>query len=252
MIKKKQIKSFGTVLAFGILAVIFLPSLLSQSNEAAEAPTASVSAEPAPIEVPVEIAPVTPTEEIPPPTANVITVGEYDDNGSYDRDLFGSAWADVDGNGCDTRNDVLTRDIANAVITSDCNVQSGTATDPYTGLSVEFVRGQGTSNLVPIDHIIALGDAYYASGYAWSPEKRAEFANDPLNLISTTQTFNSWKSDKTPSEMLDAEYQLEKHNLSFTGKCFYASEYTKIAVKYELPVRQVDANALNSMLTTCA
>lgn len=29
----------------------------------------------------------------------------------YDREQFGSAWTDVDRNGCDTRNDVLNRDL---------------------------------------------------------------------------------------------------------------------------------------------
>ena len=31
----------------------------------------------------------------------------------YERELFGPAWADVDRNGCDTRNDILRRDLAN-------------------------------------------------------------------------------------------------------------------------------------------
>jgi len=29
----------------------------------------------------------------------------------YSRSAFGSAWSDVNGNGCDTRNDVLARDL---------------------------------------------------------------------------------------------------------------------------------------------
>ncbi|MDQ1710045.1 MAG: hypothetical protein QOG49_1430, partial [Frankiaceae bacterium] len=34
----------------------------------------------------------------------------------YSRALFGQAWADVDRNGCDTRNDVLRRDLTSYVL----------------------------------------------------------------------------------------------------------------------------------------
>lgn len=243
------------VLAFAVLAVVLVPNFLSQSDTPpaglVEATTGATS-EPVPTPF-IATTEEPPTEEVTTaPLGTHLTIGNYNEDGTYDRDLFGSAWADVDDNGCDTRNDILTRDIVNSVITPDCKVQSGNVTDPYSGLTLEFVRGQGTSNLVPIDHIIALGDAYYAAGYAWSPDKRAAFANDPINLISTTQTFNSWKSDKTPSEMLDMEYQLEKHGVVFTGKCFYASKYINVAIKYDLPVRQVDSDALDQMLNTCS
>jgi hypothetical protein len=253
--KKKQIKSFGMILVFAVLAIMLAPSLLSEdSTPSAEVATTTIEATSEPSEVPDATTTEAPsTADVTPKQLETnLSIGDYNEDGTYNRDLFGSAWADVDNNGCDTRNDVLTRDIVNAVIAPDCKVQSGNVTDPYSGVALEFVRGQGTSNLVPVDHIIALGDAYYAAGYAWSPDERAAFANDPINLISTTQIFNSWKSDKTPSEMLDTEYQLEKHDVVFVGKCFYAEQYVDIAIKYELPVRQVDSDALDQMLSSCS
>jgi len=79
----------------------------------------------------------------------------------YDRDAFGQAWADTDRNGCDTRNDILRRDLAAATIeagTDGCDVLAGDrAPDPYTGKRVRFVRG-GASE-IDIDHVVALGDA---------------------------------------------------------------------------------------------
>jgi hypothetical protein len=33
----------------------------------------------------------------------------------YTRDQFGQAWADVDRNGCDTRNDILKRDLTSII-----------------------------------------------------------------------------------------------------------------------------------------
>src|ERR687889_2014458 len=53
----------------------------------------------------------------------------------YSRDEFGPAWADVDRNGCDTRNDILARDLTDETVkagTRDCVVLSGTLADPYT------------------------------------------------------------------------------------------------------------------------
>ena len=76
----------------------------------------------------------------------------------YDREQFGPAWSDVDRNGCDTRNDILKRDLAGETFkpgTHDCVVLTGTLSDPYTGKKISFSRGQGTSEAVQIDHVIA-------------------------------------------------------------------------------------------------
>ena len=46
------------------------------------------------------------------------------------------AWADVDHNGCDTRNDMLHRDLTAVTLkpgTTDCVVLTGVLNDPYTG-----------------------------------------------------------------------------------------------------------------------
>ena len=82
----------------------------------------------------------------------------------YDRSRFGVAWTDdvtvADGhNGCDTRNDILGRDLVAAEIkpgSNGCAVLSGTLRDPYTDTTVEFHRGDGTSSKVQIDHVVAL------------------------------------------------------------------------------------------------
>ena len=80
----------------------------------------------------------------------------------YDRALFGQAWADVDRNGCDTRNDTLKRDLTGIKYTNSvpCKVQSGTLADPYTGTSINFLRGAATRSAVQIHHVVALSDAW--------------------------------------------------------------------------------------------
>ena len=74
---------------------------------------------------------------------------------TYDREQFGPTWADVDRNGCDTRNDILARDLHNITKDGACTVLTGTLNDPYTGKSIDFTRGKATSSAV--DRSVALG-----------------------------------------------------------------------------------------------
>ena len=81
----------------------------------------------------------------------------------YTRAQFGPSWSDVDRNGCDTRNDILTRDLFEIVYregTRDCIVLSGVLIDPFSGEVIEFTRGVATSSEVQIDHSVALSDAW--------------------------------------------------------------------------------------------
>ena len=78
----------------------------------------------------------------------------------YDRDQFGPAWTDSDGNGCDTRNDILARDLTQTSIDGDgCTVRTGLLAGPYSRAWIPFVRGEDTSALVHGDHVGALSDA---------------------------------------------------------------------------------------------
>ncbi len=80
----------------------------------------------------------------------------------YARERFGPAWLDADRNGCDTRNDVLRRDLRDVVLdprTHGCVVLSGTLADPYTGRVLAFVRGSDGGG-VDVDHVVALGNAW--------------------------------------------------------------------------------------------
>ncbi|NDF02934.1 MAG: deoxyribonuclease, partial [Actinobacteria bacterium] len=72
----------------------------------------------------------------------------------YTREQFGPAWKDVDANGCDTRNDILKRDLKSVIyrgIGEDCVILSGVLTDPYSGETISFLRGVATSSEIQID-----------------------------------------------------------------------------------------------------
>ena len=112
----------------------------------------------------------------------------------YDREGgFGTAWLDVDRNGCGTRDDVLARDLTGIDAPGGCRVLSGDLLDPYTGESIAFVRGQDTSTAVQIDHLVALQNAWRTGAQQLSQEDRVALANDPLNLLAVDGPTNSAK-----------------------------------------------------------
>lgn len=111
----------------------------------------------------------------------------------YSRDEFGPAWADVDGNGCDTRNDILQRDLTDLELDPDgCRVLRGVLLDPYSSATIEFERGERSAE-VQIDHVVALADAWQKGAQQWTPERRRLLANDPANLLAVDGPLNQQK-----------------------------------------------------------
>lgn len=169
----------------------------------------------------------------------------------YDRELYGDAWTDdvtVAGghNGCDTRNDILRRDLADVVIKPDsngCTVLSGTLRDPYTGDTVPFLRGADTSSQIQIDHVVALSDSWQKGAQAWDPIKRRNFANDPLNLQATVGTANQQKRDGDAATWLPP---------AKAYRCPYVSRIVDVKLAYGLWVTQAEHDAIARILETCS
>ncbi|MGO1630248.1 MAG: GmrSD restriction endonuclease domain-containing protein [Microbacteriaceae bacterium] len=162
----------------------------------------------------------------------------------YDRDLF-PHWSDLDGNGRDTRNDILVRDLTDVTFTdaSEQLVATGTLADPYTGEAIDFQRGQGTSNAVQIDHLIPLAAAWTGGADDWTTDEREQFANDPINLLAVDGPANSSKSDKLPSEWMPANDAYH---------CTYAAQITVVADTYDLAVTEADRSELVATADACA
>lgn len=161
----------------------------------------------------------------------------------YERTQFGDAWADVDGNGCDTRNDVLARDLTG--ITTDpedsCVVLSGTLDDPYTGEVIAFERGEHSSE-VQIDHVVALSDAWQKGAQQWSAETREQFANDPANLLAVDGPANQQKGAGDAATWLPP---------SSGYRCVYALRQIRVKAAYGLWVTQAEHDALDGLLDRC-
>jgi hypothetical protein len=163
----------------------------------------------------------------------------------YSREEFGAAWADVDHNGCDTRNDVLARDLTGETFkpgTNNCVVATGTLTDKYTGKTISFVRGAGTSSDVQIDHIIPLSDAWQKGAQQLTAEQRKLLANDPLNLMAADGPTNGAKSDKDAATWLPP-------NRAF--RCEYVARQTVVKAKYNLWMTQPEHDAIAGILASC-
>jgi hypothetical protein len=163
----------------------------------------------------------------------------------YDRELFGQPWADVDRNGCDTRNDVLRRDLTAyrlKVGTHGCLVLSGTLRDPYTATTIAFVRGQATSAKVQIDHVVALSDAWQKGAQQWSSSRRTTYANDSLNLLAVDGLTNQRKSDGDAATWLPPDKAY---------RCPYAARQVAVKAKYGLWVTSAEKDALGRILATC-
>lgn len=162
--------------------------------------------------------------------------------GGYARELFGDGWVDVDGNGCGTRDDVLVRDLAGAVVDDDgCVVLAGTLDDPYTGAVVAFARGERSAD-VQVDHVVALADAWRSGAQASTTPARTAFANDPANLLAVDGPANQDKGASDASAWLPPEVGY---------RCVYALRQLRVKDAYGLSVTPAERDALDDALDGC-
>jgi Protein of unknown function (DUF1524) len=169
----------------------------------------------------------------------------------YRRDAFGDTWTDDNPapgghNGCDTRNDILDRDLVDKTYVSikRCPnaVATGTLHDPYTNATVAFVRGAQVGAAVQIDHIVPLALAWDLGARNWTDDMRLRFANDPANLLAVDGPANQHKGDQEPATWMPP-------NTAF--RCQYAMQFIAVLRGYGLPVDAPSATALRDAAATC-
>jgi Protein of unknown function (DUF1524) len=169
----------------------------------------------------------------------------------YRRAAFGESWTDdntapAGHNGCDTRNDILDRDLVEETYVSikRCPnaVATGTLHDPYTNAIVAFVRGNQTGAAVQIDHIVPLAYAWDFGARDWTDEMRVRFANDPANLLAVEGQANQDKGDKEPADWMPP-------NRAFW--CQYAVQFAAVLRGYGLPVDAPSATVLRDAAASC-
>lgn len=169
----------------------------------------------------------------------------------YRRAAFGDSWTDDNSapggrNGCDTRNDILNRDLDDKTFVSikRCPdaVATGTLHDPYTNAVVAFTRGEKTGAAVQIDHIVPLALAWDLGARNWPEDLRVRFANDPANLIAVAGNANQDKGDQEPATWMPP-------NAAF--HCQYAMQFIAVLRGYRLPIDAPSATTLRDAAATC-
>lgn len=163
----------------------------------------------------------------------------------YSRAVFGPAWFDEDANGCDTRNDILRRDLTAATTVAGnggCVVAGGTLPDPYSGRSEQFLRGRGSSWDVQVDHVVALGNAWQTGAQAWTADRRRAYANDPLVLLAVDGRLNQQKGDGDAATWLPP-------NRGY--RCAYVARQVAVKARYGLWVTPAERAAIAGILTSC-
>lgn len=243
----------GALLTLTVIVALIAPT---PSGDMTAAPSAGAvqSASPSTTTpAPSTTAPVTPSatpspmpSAAPDPHTAVgvlaaLPVGPRGAKTGYDRALFD--WRqDTDRNGCDTRNDVLRRDLTAITVTSEshgCVVTIGTLTSPYSGARLAFVRD---SSAVDVDHVVALSDAWQSGADALPGDQRVALANDPLNLLAVEHTLNQQKSDGDAATWLPPRTAY---------RCEYVARQIAVKAKYRLRVKPAEKTAMEHVLSAC-
>ena len=160
----------------------------------------------------------------------------------YDRDEW-RHWTDEDGDCQNARQEVLIAESTTAVTYTDadqCRVVSGTWMGPYTG---EQFDDPGE---LDIDRMVPLGNAHRSGGWAWSDDRKRQYANDLSydgHLIAVQAAANRSKGSDGPEDWKppDPAYW-----------CQYAIDWIAIKSSWDLSATESEAVALSEMLDTCA
>jgi len=221
----------------------------------AEAPTTSVPRASTTVVGSDDVPPATGAPPTTPPTTVASVPGAVDarvllaplvidDSPSpgvpYDRDSWdGGGWEDLDGDGCDTRDEVLQAQSSTPAQVDPyrCQVVAGDWVSAYDGLVTEDPGD------LQIDHVVALADAHRSGGWSWTPDRRRQFANDETNLIAVSGTSNQSKGSRSPDEWRPPRQE---------SWCAMATTWVTVKVLYGLTATTAERDALGQMLDTCA
>ena len=159
----------------------------------------------------------------------------------YVRALF-EHWRDIDGDGCDSRDQVLKRDSISLpqVDPVNCNVIAGDWVSPYDGAA------WSNPTDIDIDHVVALKEAWDPGAWAWSAAQRKAYANDTSDnrtLLAVTDSVNQSKSDRDPSNWLPPLQ-------SYT--CTYLGNWIAVKVRWNLSMDSSEFGRIKNLLqSTC-
>ena len=155
----------------------------------------------------------------------------------YSRDLF-PHWIDADGDGCNTRNEVLIAEADNPVtVGSGCSLSGGRWFSYY-----DRVSWTNPSD-IDIDHMVPLAEAWDSGARTWTTSERQQFANDlgdSRTLVGVTDNVNQEKGDQDPREWMPTY-----------DKCRYLREWVAVKHRWRLTADSAEKSALTSLASGC-
>lgn len=158
----------------------------------------------------------------------------------YNRDYF-NAWIDADGDGCNTRAEVLMVESLSVVTTrGTCTVSTGEWVSVY-----DSVRFTDAGDL-DIDHFVPLNEAWGSGAYAWDSATRVNFGNDlgyDASLLAVSARSNRSKGDQDPARWMPVNHSYF---------CDYAATWVAVKWRWSLSVDSLERLTLQSVLNGCS
>lgn len=155
----------------------------------------------------------------------------------YSRDLF-HHWIDADGDGCDTRDEVLISEADDPpTVGSGCSISGGRWYSYYEGVS------QYDASDIDIDHLVPLAEAWDSGAGSWSSSTREAYANDLgdyRTLVGVSASENRSKGDRDIAEWLPPQQQ-----------CRYLREWVAVKHRWRLTVDSTEKSAMSSLASGC-
>ena len=167
-----------------------------------------------------------------------------DDNPSahtgYNRDLF-NAWTDANGDGCDTRAEVLKTESASATTAhGSCTIDTGSWYSAYDGT---WFTDAGD---VDVDHFVPLKEAWVSGAWQWTSSTRVGFGNDlgyAASLLAVSASSNRSKSDQDPAAWLPT-------NADFY--CDYVATWVAVKWRWNLTIDTRERDTITRLLGSCS
>jgi hypothetical protein len=155
----------------------------------------------------------------------------------YARSEF-THWTDADGDGCNTRNEVLLAEaVTKPKIGSRCALSGGKWVS-YYDRKTWTDRGR-----IDIDHMVPLAEAWDSGAWRWTAAQRKAYANDLgdiRSLVGVTDSVNQSKSDRDVAEWLPTH-----------DRCRYVREWTAVKLRWQLTVDSAEKAAMKKVAGAC-
>jgi len=157
----------------------------------------------------------------------------------YERPLF-EHWVDADGDGCDTRQEVLISESLTPVTVGEgCSIDGGSW---YSSADGDTLTNPAS---VDINHVVPLKEAWASGAYAWTPERRQAFANDLIDertLQAVSAGANRQQGENDPASWLPVDLETA---------CQFVADWVAIKASWHLGVDQAETDAIELTLENC-